>query len=171
MTVVIELLRIKEFRESQAETEVRRRRSRLAEVARKLQQMQSDLVDFQKWSQERELASFNDMRGRMVRLRDLERLRAQISEWRNHERNLEQGVEEAERQRRQAAQEMDTAVGLLHEAGRQKNKFTELVRIYSQELQQELERREELETEEFRPTERGDDEWEQDGDDTGSLLN
>lgn len=170
MSIVYDLLRIKEFRESQAETEVRRRRSRLAEIVHTLQQMRSEIEEFRAWSAERELALFTALRGRLVRPRDLEQLRSQVVEWHDHERNLEQRADETERLRRQAAEETERALALLRQAGRQKDKFTELVRIHSLDVRRELDRKEELETEEFRPADTRDNDWEQETDESRSLL-
>lgn len=169
MTVLRELLRIKEFREGQAETEVRRRRGRLDELVQALHRIERELEEFRLWSAEHERDLVADVCSRIVKLRELERLRARLAELRSREHGLEQEVDAAERQRRQATRELDEAMMRLRKAGRQKNKFTELARIYSEEMKRELELREELELEEFRSGD--DDDWEQDADEPESRIN
>ena len=159
MSVFSELLSIKEFRESQAETEVRRRRALLEEAIRLVDELRRKLEEFRIWSVRKEDEMFDDICRRIVKLREIEALRNRISELRNEERNLEQGVIDAEEGQRRASAELDAAVNLLREAGRQKNKFMELARVFSEEARLELERAEEAELEEFRTRDRNDEEW------------
>lgn len=160
MSVFAELLRIKEFRESQAETEARRRRAVLDEAVQALERGERRLEEYRAWSGRHELDLYAEICTRVVKLRDLDDLRGQVTDMRQQERNLEQGVRDAEKLRREAGAALDAAFAALREAGRQKNKFTELARIYSEEARLELERAEDLEMEEFRSPDAGDDEWE-----------
>ncbi|WP_142848234.1 YscO family type III secretion system apparatus protein [Telmatospirillum sp. J64-1] len=158
MSVFTELLRIKEFRETQAETEVQRRRVLLAEAAEAVETLNRKLEEYRIWSLEHERGLYADLCTRLVKLREIEELQHRVADLRNQERNLEQGILDAEKQRHQATSALDTAVERLRDAERQKGKFTELARIYSEEARLELERMEELEMEEFQTPDR-DDEW------------
>lgn len=169
MSVLTELLRIKEYRESQAETEAQRRRRRLEDVVRALEDLQRKLEEFRVWSLEHERGLYAELCTRLVKLREIEQLRNRVAELRNEERNLEQRVLDVEQERRKVARELAEALELLREAGKKKNKFVELARIYSDEARRELERKEELELEEFRSSD-GKDDWGYEDDDADALL-
>lgn len=169
MSVYHSLLEIKKFRESQAETEVRHRRLLLAEARRMVEQLERQLEEYKDWAVRHELELYADICTRLVRLREIEELHFAVGDLRNHERNLEQGVVDADQRRHAAAEEVDTAVEVLTQAGRQTNKFKELARIYSEEARREQERQEEMEMEEFRSPDGRDDEWESANDDASAI--
>lgn len=170
MSVFTELLRIKEFRESQAETEARRRRAVLDDAVQALERLERRLKEYRVWSGRHELDLYAEICTRVVKLRDLDDLRGKVTDMRQQERNLEQGVRDADKERHEAAAELDRAFAALRDAERQKNKFTELSRIYSEEARLELERAEELEMEEFRSPDRDDEEWEGAEDDADTPV-
>lgn len=169
MSVYHHLLRIKQFRESQAETEVRRRRVLLAEAKAKAEELQRKLEEYRIWSAQHERDLYDDLCTRLVKLREIEDLQTTISELRNSERNMEQGVLEADQHRHSVAGELDQALDTLSLAGRQTNKFKELSRVYSEEARMEQERQEEMEMEEFRSPDGRDDEWESASDDDTTV--
>lgn len=92
MSVYHELLEIKQFRETQAETEVRRHRALVAEANRSVEELEHKLEDFRQWADNHERSLFDDLCSRLVKLREIEELRHAVAELRNRERNLEQGV-------------------------------------------------------------------------------
>lgn len=170
MSVYHELLEIKRFRETQAETEVRRHRALVAEANRAIEELEHKLADFRHWAENHERGLFDDLCARLVKLREIEELRETVAELRNRERNMEQGVLDAQGKRDQAARALDDAVSVHTDASRQTNKFKELSRVYSEEARLEQERLEDLEMEEFRSTRDEDDEWEAADDDTDPTL-
>lgn len=168
MSVYHELLQIKQFRETKAETEVRRHRALVAEANRAIEELQRKLEEFRIWSDSHELGLYDDLCTRLVKLREIEDLRDAVAELRNRERNMEQGVRDAEGKREEAARALDGAVEAHSDASRQTNKFKELSRVYSEEVRLELERQEDLEMEEFRIAR--DDEWETADDDADAAI-
>lgn len=110
MSVYHELLEIKQFRETQAETEVRRHRALVAEANRSVEELEHKLEDFRQWADNHERSLFDDLCSRLVKLREIEELRHAVAELRNRERNLEQGVQDARGNARPGARALDDAV-------------------------------------------------------------
>lgn len=170
MSVYHRLLQLKEFREEQAATEVRRHRVLLADAKQAVDELQRKLEDYRQWSNRRERELIDDLCSRIVKLRDIEDMRTTIASMHERERNLEQGVVEAEERRQNAARELDTAIDIHNNASRKTRKFQELARIYSEEARREMERQEDLEMEEFRTTAGDNAEWETASDDSNDTV-
>lgn len=170
MSVYHQLLHLKEFREEQAATEVRRNRALLADAKQAADELQRKLEQYRQWCGRRERELIDDLCSRIVKLREIEDLRTTIADMHDRERNLEQGVVEAEERRHSAARELDAAIDAHNNASRKTKKFQELARIYSEEARREMERQEDLEMEEFRSMSGENAEWEAANDDTDAAV-
>lgn len=164
MTVFRELLRIKEFREGKAETEYIRCRQVAAQASAEVEAGRERLHSYRDWAARHEAGLYADLCKRLVRLRDIDDLYAEVYRLRDGERDLEARLHDAENAKQQAVQAMEQAGEALQQATRQRNKFVELASVYSEEARAELERREEAELEEFRSKDSGWDEDEGEGD-------
>lgn len=148
MTAVVEeLLRIKEFREDLASTELRKRRHRLEEALKVLEAKRAELDGYRRWRVRREDELFDEIQGRLVRVRDLEDLKTDIALLRDKERLLEQYLTDAEKARQSAKEAVEAAIEALNAAIRATRKFEEFVGLWREQARRERERFEELELE------------------------
>jgi type III secretion protein O len=150
MSVFVELLRIKEFREKKAETELVRSRLGMAEAAAALELAQMELVRYRDFSDRRERELYSALCERIVRLRDIEDVQWSVGELRGGERSREEQEAAAAKARDQAASVLAQAADTHRVALRTKEKFVELARSFDEERVRELQRLEDMEMEEVR---------------------
>jgi type III secretion protein O len=160
MSMLNELLELKQYREDKAEMALARCRLSLAEVTKRKDQAHDALVSYQEWSVTHERDMYGAVYGRVVRPRDLENLREDVVMLRVKERTLNEALTKVETERTQA----DTAVRdsrTAHErATRTREKFVQLVEAQSEELRLEAERKEDLEMEDQHTGGRDREDWE-----------
>lgn len=159
--VLKELLRIKDFRESQAEMHMLKQRSVALEAQQKHEREQIQLEHVRREGQETERRLYGDLCERVVRLKDIENVQYEVSCLRERESLQEQAVISAREVQEQAEQALTTAKSLHQEAHRQKTKFEDLSREFDQTAASEAEKREDLELEEVAGFRRDREDWEE----------
>jgi type III secretion protein O len=161
MSILAELLSIKAFRETRAEVEVRKERARFAEALAAREAAEKSLDEFKAWAQAQELAWYEDLCQRVVRLRDIEDVQHGVAGLRNQEVTLDQQRQQAQTHERQQEQRLGEAKVVLSDATRVKEKFVELVRLNTLERLQDVERKEDAELEEVAELRRDRADWEE----------
>ncbi len=148
MTIFVELLRIKEFREAKAETEASRARLSLADATGAEARANAALAEYRAFIDRRERELYADLCTRIVRLRDIEDVQMSVLDLRTGERAREDATVSARKAREQAAKALDEANETRRLATRQREKFVEIARSFDEERVRELQRVEDLEMEE-----------------------
>lgn len=157
--VLDSLLEIKKFRENSAHNELQNRRRIQEERARDLERSQDDLRQYHAFRERREVELFEEIRGKLVTLRELDDQKMQIHFLREKEANMEGRVLEAENALNKAKDGVDEARRLHQEASRTVEKYRTFIDIQRQAERREAERREELELEEHPVTTREEEAW------------
>lgn len=159
MAMVDELLYIKTFREQQAETALQRSRAdlRLAHAAE--DQARTDRDDFARQAVEDELRWYRELCERLVTVRDIEDVQLAVAGLRQREAQLQQMLEERQRQRQDSQQRFHQASEHLKQASTARSKFVELAREHHLAVSREAERKEEMELEELAGVVREREEW------------
>ena len=111
------------------------------------QQADQTLNDYRVWSDGHERSLYDEVCKRVVRPRDLEWLREDVSALRVKETSLEGELAQAGKQRSTAEDELKQARGVRELATRVREKFVQLVGAEADELRLEAERKEDVETE------------------------
>jgi type III secretion protein O len=148
MEVINDLLRIKIFREEQAERELKKARFALAEASEVLRKANLVLKEFTEESIRREKSMYDDLCTRLVFLKEIENVRTDIDLMKEKSDELKKKVESAELHRKECA-DRETEAHVLHiEAVRMREKFNELRKTVAEEKELALAQFEELEMEE-----------------------
>ncbi len=148
MDVLKDLLRIKIFREEQAERAVAKARLALLEADESLRKARQALKDFEVESIQREKAMYAELCSRLVVLREIEDVRIDVDLMKEKAERLREQVEESQITRQQAAERVEEARIAHRDAVRMREKFDELLRSVLEERELELSRQEDLEMEE-----------------------
>ena len=159
MSVLDELLFIKRFREQQAESALLRARAELAQSRMAEERARELLEQFRARARADELAWYQALCERPVKLRDITRVQEDVSMLRAGERSHEQSFEQASQVRDKAQTVHAQATDRMREASAVREKFVELVRRENLAMTRELERREELEYEELSSVRRDREDW------------
>jgi type III secretion protein O len=148
MEVINDLLRIKIFREEQAERALKKARAALAEAGEALKKANLALKEFTEESIRREKSMYDDLCTRLVFLKEIENVRIDIDLMKEKSAELKKQVESAELNRKDCA-EREIEAHMLHiEAVRMREKFNELRKTVTEEKEVALAQFEELEMEE-----------------------
>jgi type III secretion protein O len=148
MEVINDLLRIKIFREEQAERALKKARVALAEAGEALKKANLALKEFTEESIRREKSMYDDLCTRLVFLKEIENVRIDIDLMKEKSTELKKKVESAELNRKDCA-EREIEAHMLHvEAVRMREKFNELRKTVAEEKEMALAQFEELEMEE-----------------------
>ncbi len=150
MSIFVDLLRIKDFRERKAETELVRSRLSMSEATVALAQATEELDRFRSYSDRRERELYAALCERIVRLRDIEDVQWVVTDLRSGERSREEQQAAAAKARDTAASALAQASDTHRLASRSKEKFVEIARSFDEERLRELQRLEDLEMEEVR---------------------
>jgi type III secretion protein O len=142
------LLRIKLFREEQAERELEKARARLRDATEALKTAKKALKDFQRESLQREKEMYTDLCSRLVVLREIDDVRADVDLMKEKTEQLGEEAENAEHRQQEAIEETERARLIHWDAVRNREKFSELLKTVEAERELELARFEELEMEE-----------------------
>ena len=148
MTVLTDLLRIKIFREQQAERALLKARLILKEADGALKDARSSLKKFMEESIEREKLMYSDLCSRLVFLKEIENVRLDVDLMKEKSDQLKQKVEDAETARKEAAEREDLARQVHIVAIREREKFDELNSTLLEEHERKVAQFEELEIEE-----------------------
>lgn len=160
MSIFRDLLAIKAFRESQAETAVRVQRDALREAREAREAAEALLERLLREGLAHEMQLYRDLCARIVRLREIEDVQMAVAGLRQREAQQQDAVATAARQQELVSQKLDTARAAHQEASRQKSKFVDLSRNYAEAQLRELERKEDLEMEEAASVRRDREDWE-----------
>lgn len=148
MDVLTDLLRIKIFREQQAERALLKARLILKEADGALKDAKSSLKKFLEESIEREKLMYSDLCSRLVFLKEIENVRLDVDLMKEKSDQLKQKVEDAETARKEAAEREDLARQVHIVAIREREKFDELNSTLLEEHERKVAQFEELEIEE-----------------------
>ena len=148
MNVLTDLLRIKIFREQQAERALLKARLILKEADGALKDAKSSLKKFLEESIEREKLMYSDLCSRLVFLKEIENVRLDVDLIKEKSDQLKQKVEDAETARKEAAEREDLARQVHIVAIREREKFDELNSTLLEEHERKVAQFEELEIEE-----------------------
>jgi type III secretion protein O len=148
MNVLTDLLRIKIFREQQAERALLKARLILKEADGALKDAKSSLKKFLEESIEREKLMYSDLCSRLVFLKEIENVRLDVDLMKEKSDQLKQKVEDAETARKEAAEREDLARQVHIVAIREREKFDELNSTLLEEHERKVAQFEELEIEE-----------------------
>ncbi|WP_028605257.1 type III secretion system stalk subunit SctO [Ottowia thiooxydans] len=160
MNVFPELLRIKSFRESQAELRMHRQYDVTRQAHEKHESEQKRLTELLREGMETEDRLFGDLCQHVVRLRDIEDVRHAIADLRQREDRQQGVVSAAGEAKLQAEQALSEARAVHHEAHRQKTKFEDLSRDFDVAAARDAERRDDLEMEEAASVRHDREDWE-----------
>ncbi len=148
MNVLTDLLRIKIFREQQAERALLKARLILKEADGALKDAKASLKKFLEESIEREKLMYSDLCSRLVFLKEIENVRLDVDLMKEKSDQLKQKVEDAETARKEAAEREDLARQVHIVAIREREKFDELNSTLLEEHERKVAQFEELEIEE-----------------------
>lgn len=165
MAMIDELLFIKEFREDKAEKELQKARLALQEARLNAQRANEALQTFQQQAEESELAWYRALCSRLVTVRDIANVQEDVAMLRQTELEYQQALHAAEQQHTQAQTLQNQANQQMRDASKAREKFTELARNHHWIVNQEAQRKEELELEEVASIGRKNPEWGDDRDD------
>lgn len=140
---------VKQRREDTAQDAVRRCRALLEEAARRLERAREELERYAQWRPAEEARLWDGIMGQLIKIDDIDALKAEIGLLRGKEHLLGERVGEAERARSQASKAVQDAQAAYDAAVKARQKFEELAEILDNEWRQELDRREEAELEEL----------------------
>lgn len=148
MDVLKDLLRIKIFREQQAERALLKARLILMEADDALKDARSSLKKFTEESIEREKLMYSDLCSRLVFLKEIENVRLDVDLMKEKSDELKRKVEDAENKRVEAAEREESARQVHIVAIREREKFDELNSTFLEEHKRKVAHFEELEMEE-----------------------
>jgi type III secretion protein O len=148
MEVINDLLRIKIFREQQAERTLQKARVALAEASETLKQAKIALAKFSEESLRREKSMYDDLCTRLVFLKEIENVRIDIELMKEKSAELKTKVDSADLERKDCAERELEAHQLYIEAVRMREKFDELKKTVGEEKEAAIAQFEESEMEE-----------------------
>lgn len=148
MSMYSELLRIKSFRESQAELQMQRQYEVTRLAREKHESEQKRLTDLLREGMETEDRLFSELCRHIVQVRDIEDVRHTVASLRQQEDRQKDAVQAAGEAESQADQALVGAKAVHREAHRQKTKFEDLTRDFDLAAARDVERREDMELEE-----------------------
>lgn len=160
MNVLRDLLRIKDFRENQAELRVHRQYDLARRAHEKHESEQTRLAQMLREGMETELRLYGELCERVVRLHEIEDVQHAVAGLRQREAHQQDAVTAAQESEHEADQALADARALHQEAHRQKAKFAELSQELDSASAREAERREDLEMEEAAGVKRDREDWE-----------
>ncbi len=148
MDVLSDLLKIKIFREEQAERALAKARALLRAAEEVVEHAKKVLREFREESRQRDKALFADLCKRIVLLKDIQDVQIDIQLMKERIEELSQELEQAKEKLESAAEHERGAREAHMFAVRMREKFSEMLRTVNEERDFELSRREELEVEE-----------------------
>jgi type III secretion protein O len=159
MSIFVELLSIKKFREGQAQVVVQKAEGEVVRARREHDQQQSALEAFRAQARRQEAQWYAELCSGPVKLRAINDVRENVSYLRADERRKEETTGQAERALEGATQRSKAARVDLRRATAVKDKFVELATNVAEEAARELQRKEDAEMEEASSVRRERQEW------------
>lgn len=148
MEVINDLLRIKIFREQQAERALQKARIILSEASETLRKAKVALEEFTAESLRREKSMYDDLCQRLVVLKEIENVLVDIELMKEKSTELRNEIESAELHRKECAEREQEVKKMYIDAVRMREKFDELRKMVLEENEAAIEKLEELEMEE-----------------------
>lgn len=161
MSIFVQLLAIKDFRQSKAELATQKQRQVLRLAQEQEQERQRKLEQFREFARAQELKMYQELCQRVVKLREIEDVQLEVVSLGNQTRTHESSLEQAQKERTQADTKLQECKHILNEATRAKQKFVELAQAHAQEVIKELERKEDAEMEEVAELRRERADWDE----------
>lgn len=159
MNVFRDLLRIKDFRENQAELRVHRQYDLTRQAHEKHEAEQMRLTQMLREGKETEIGLYEELCARLVRLHDIEDVQNTVAALRQKEAAQQDTVDAALKREQEADQALVEARALHQETYRQKTKFVDLTEQFDHAAMRESERREDMEMEEAAGVKRDREDW------------
>lgn len=154
-----EILTIKDFRETRAELAVLKQRQVFQAASKQRDDEAQVLSEFREYALVHERDLYGELCRRIVRLRDIEDVQQEVVSLRSGERTREKKLEDAERALVAEQNKLESTREEHKQATRMKQKFVELVQVYSDEELKEFERKEDAEMEEVAELRRDRADW------------
>lgn len=158
--MVDELLFIKRFRETKAETELKKSRGELVLAQQAEHEAEQALDQYLAWAAAQEQAWYDDLCSRLVKLREIAAVQEEIVLLKAGERDHRANLETRRKSHEEAREQMDLSMRRMREASTAREKFVELARNFHWLAAVEQERKEELELEELASVRRDREDWE-----------
>ena len=147
---VVRIVDVKQRREDRAQDGLRQCRLALEAAARRLEQARGELEAYARWRPREEARLWDALEDRrLVRVDEIDELKAEVGLLRGKEHLLAEKADEAERARVAAHRAQQDAQAAYDAAMRARKKFEDLSEVLDSEWRQEMDRREELELEEL----------------------
>lgn len=159
MSIFRDLLKIKSFREGQAEVSMRAQQTAFQRAAEAQASARQLLIRLVEEHRRQEQCLYQDLCARIVKMRDIDNLHQALAEFRHQEQRQQEAVNQALMAQNIAAEKLDAARALHREASKQKSKFMDLAINHAQELQRAADYREDMELEETASISRDRDDW------------
>jgi type III secretion protein O len=152
-----DLLRVRVFREDNAQSELTAQRKKVVEAEQLVEQCKTEVVEFHAWRLKREDELYEEIIRQQVQRNDLDDLRAKIEGLRAEELAYEQKVLDAETALKSAREKLVKAHAAWQQATRDREKISEHREQWMQEEAKESENNAEKELEDFRVREPEED--------------
>ena len=162
--MVDELLFIKRFRETKAETELKKSRGDLVLAQQAEREAEQALDNYVAWAAAQEQSWYADLCSRLVKLREITAVQEDVVGLKAAERDYRETLDQRQKAHEVAREQMELSMRRMREASPAREKFVELARNFHLLAAREQERKEELELEELASVRREREDWEgQDG--------
>jgi len=148
--VLEDLLKIRKIREERAQTELLKKKQALEAAIRFVEQQQQELEEFKKWRLKEEDRIYEEAKGKLMSLDDLDNLRLQITLLREEEMLKAKQVEDAKKAMREAEQAYQKAKEDYKQITKDIDKVEEHKSIWMEEALREAERIADIEMEDFK---------------------
>lgn len=159
MPMVDDLLFIKRFRETKAETELQKSRAAVVLAQKAEKAAERALDEFVHFASAQEKAWYEDLCSRLVKLREIENVQQDVAGLKQTELKHVETLDTRKVEHVQAVRQMEESVVRMRDASVARQKFVELARNFHALAAREQERKEELELEELASIRRDREEW------------
>lgn len=144
-----DLLKVRKFREEIAGNEALVKKTKLEEAVALVKKKKKELVEYRKWRIETEQKLFDDIKGKLINLKELDDIKIKIGLMREKEALLEQEIMEARKKRNSAQKKLEEAQEAYRTAIRETEKIEEHKKMWLEELTKEEEELQDKELEDF----------------------
>ena len=114
------------------------------------EQKKKEFQDYHIWRIQKENSLYEGIRNKLVRLQDLDALRQKIALLRERELALKKDIMEAEKEKEKALAELNKSKEQLRQSMKEHEKILEHKKMWLENMRKEMERRQEIELEEFK---------------------
>jgi type III secretion protein O len=161
LAIVDDLLFIKRFRETKAETELQKSRAAVVLAQKAEDDAEATLREFVAFAERAEESWYRDLCSRLVKTREIAQVQQDVAGLRQTESEHENTLEARKSEHQSALDHMGVCIQSMRDASVARQKFVELARNFHFLAARELERKEELELEELASIRRDREDWEQ----------